>query len=159
MDTIEICPSQDDISKIKSDKVKLIVSNKGLRNKLKLCILLALDNILDIFKITDEELIEFKDNFFRAHLFPSRIYIVNYLETTGQTELLTAFLEGPIVAQATLGLSIDNPSNVLKYSILYKAIKSNSLDMQMKCFRLFPEVTREADKLDTYLESLNAESN
>lgn len=159
MDTIEICPSQDDISKIKSPTIKLIASNKGLRNKLKLCILLAMGDILDIFKITEEELKEFKDNFFRADLFPSQVYIVNYLESTGQSELLTAFLEGPIVARATLGIPFENPSNVLKYSILHKALKSNSLDLQMKCFRLFPEVTREVDKLDKYLESLNAESN
>lgn len=136
-----VTPNKTGISSIKSNKVKLIATTPLLSIRLKTLILLQSKDILPIFGLTQEELNEYKDNFFNIDsiLTMGRPYILAYLESTQQKDLLKYYLGGESYAKAKLGLADSiNQGEIYSKIIddaLVRSLDSSDIDTKLKCIK------------------------
>lgn len=151
-----ICKNRTNIDSIKSDRIKFIATSPSLNFRIKLFILLQSPDIESLFGITKEELQEYKSNFFNIDPLVSsgKIYVIDYLETTRQKDLLDMYLKGEEYCRAKLGLS-DKINKETVYGkiidkTLIESLDSNDTDLKLRTIRsikIEPKIETAIDKL------------
>lgn len=152
----KICKNRTNINSIKSEQIKFIVTSPSLNFRLKLFILLQVPDIETLFAISSDELNEYKSNFFDvdALLSSGKIYIIDYLESTHQRDLLDMYLKGEEYCMAKLGLSNKIDRDAIYGKIIDKTLiesyDSNDTDLKLRTIRsikIEPKVETAIDKL------------
>lgn len=163
-DSIDVCPNNNDYSKIKSTKVIQIAKSESLRFQIKVLLLVRSKDILKIFNITDEELKEFKENFFNIDFIidSGKPFVIEYLNRTDQSKLLEYFLYGEEYSKYKLGLNnnIDHGKiyNILVADTLTRCLETEDIDLRLRCIKTINIKIKEEtiiDKLSKRLEGLD----
>jgi len=150
-------------------RLKCILSSSRLRKKFEALLLLNCPTISDIFGLPSEDIKEYKIKYFNIDelLSLGRPYIIDYLESTGQRDILDYYLNGEEYTKAKLGLSptLDGPTksslmDSLLSGTIMKSLKEEDLSIRLKCIKILSKEIKppaEESVLDKLQEILKDE--
>ena len=132
----------------------LIASSSSLKFKLKLLILLDIEEAKKVFSLNDEEIEQFKSKYFDIKHLPSKIYILDYLEKTGQKELLQYYIYGLDYSRNKLGISEKKDiKEQLLEEIAVAGLESKDIKDKINCYKTLPAAPTQ-DVLETIKAAL-----
>lgn len=154
---------------IANPKLRYIVQSSLLRRKFETLLLLECKDIGTIFSLSEDEIKEYKENFFDIDPLSKmgRLYILDYLERSGDKEMLKCYLRGEEYTKAKFGISgdISNEAQGTLFRGLVNSTLFDSLDQpimtKLACIKtlrneISPEKKEsEIDKLSKILENID----